>query len=209
VLDQREFLPVGASSPQRLDARIIAATNRDLEQEIEERRFRGDLYWRLNDVQIHLPPLRDRPSDIPLLASHFAAETPIAENAISELKRYPRPGNVRQLANVVKVACVLAGDEPVRPEHLDGQIRAAGSPQPGSASKGVHREPAAPVTRQRYQRVGTEDAEKRMMADALEQARGNVTLAASLCGMARSTFNAKMREHRLTRSQFLNLKGSP
>jgi DNA-binding NtrC family response regulator len=134
ALDVGEFLPVGSSGPQKLKARIIAATNRNLEQEVEEGRFRGDLYWRLHKVQIQLPPLRARASDIPLLATHLAGGISITENAMSRLQRYSWPGNVRQLENVIQVACVLAGEGPVRLEHLDVQIQSAPSAQPASAS---------------------------------------------------------------------------
>jgi DNA-binding NtrC family response regulator len=120
ALQEHEVTPVGASVPVKFDARIIAATNRDLEVEIKEGRFREDLYYRLNVIEIHLPPLRDRREDIPLLAKHFAAgfareqnstEKNISSEAMSALINHPWQGNVRELQNAIERAFILSGEE--------------------------------------------------------------------------------------------------
>jgi DNA-binding NtrC family response regulator len=120
ALQEHEVTPVGSSVPIKFDARIIAATNRDLENEISAGRFREDLYYRLNVIEIGLPPLRDRREDIPLLAKHFAnkfareqkgEEKSISTGAMSALINHPWQGNVRELQNAIERAFILSGDE--------------------------------------------------------------------------------------------------
>jgi len=127
VLQHQEFERVGGSETIEVDTRILAATNRDLEAEVEEGRFRSDLYYRLNIFPIELPPLRDRTEDIPLLAEHFcemyAARTGkeiegLSANAMTALKGYDWPGNVRELANILERAVILTRDRRIRAEHL-------------------------------------------------------------------------------------------
>ncbi|MFN2596817.1 MAG: sigma-54-dependent transcriptional regulator [Pyrinomonadaceae bacterium] len=117
---EHEVTPVGASAPVTFDARIICATNRDLEREVSEGRFREDLYYRLNVIEIHLPPLRERREDIPLLVRHFITRTareqgrdekPISREAMTALINYAFPGNVRELQNAVERAFTLSGEE--------------------------------------------------------------------------------------------------
>jgi DNA-binding NtrC family response regulator len=120
ALQEHEVTPVGASVPVSFDARIIAATNRDLETEVAEGRFREDLFYRLNVVEIDVPPLRDRREDIPVLVKHFVAKSAQAQNAIQKpvsdevmraLQLYNWPGNVRELENVIERAMILSGEE--------------------------------------------------------------------------------------------------
>ncbi|MDM7923934.1 MAG: sigma-54 dependent transcriptional regulator [Pyrinomonadaceae bacterium] len=120
ALQEHEVTPVGSSTPVKFDARIVAATNRDLEEEVAAGRFREDLFYRLNVVEIELPPLRERREDIPLLVRHFSAKAagnqnlpqkPIGEDAFNALKNYDWPGNVRELENTIERAFVLSGDE--------------------------------------------------------------------------------------------------
>jgi DNA-binding NtrC family response regulator len=120
AVQEHEVTPVGTSSPISFDARIICATNRDLEKEVTENRFREDLFYRLNVIEIHLPPLRERREDIPLLARHFItriaqeqkqAEKSIQAEAMSALINYAWPGNVRELQNAIERAFTLSGDE--------------------------------------------------------------------------------------------------
>ena len=122
MLQEQEFQRVGSSETVRVDVRVIAASNVDLEQAVRERRFREDLYYRLNVVPIHLPPLRERRDDIPLLLQHFldkirAAENAepkqISEEAIEWLQQLPWPGNIRQLEHAVQMAFALSGDRRV------------------------------------------------------------------------------------------------
>ncbi len=121
ALQEREVTPVGSDTPLPFNARIIAATNRDLEAEIENGTFRQDLYFRLNVVELNVPPLRERPTDIPILARHFSArvanlngrpEKPIEQAAMDALISYPWPGNVRELENCIERASLM-GDESI------------------------------------------------------------------------------------------------
>lgn len=116
VLENGEFSPLGSSEIRRVDVRLIAATNRDLERAVQEGTFRQDLYYRLNAVRIHLPPLRERPEDIPVLVEYFAARTcerlgitfeGIAPEALELLQHYPWPGNVRELRNLIETLITL------------------------------------------------------------------------------------------------------
>jgi len=126
-LQEREFEPVGSSDPVRVDVRVVAASNRDLRQRVDEGRFREDLYYRLNVVRLDVPPLRARPSDILLLADHFlrafAEEEDVERDGLSEAARrallaYPWPGNVRELMNAMEQAVILARGPWIEPEDL-------------------------------------------------------------------------------------------
>lgn len=176
-LQERVFERVGSTHPIRVDVRVIAATNRALEKAIRAGTFREDLYYRLNVITLHLPPLRERREDIPLLASHFAARTsqrlgrPVAgftPEARACLQRYDWPGNVRELANAVERAIVLGEDDLIRPEDLPEAVIEAG-PAPGT--------PAA-----RYHET-INDTKKRLVLSAIEEARGNITKAGALLGI--------------------------
>ena len=120
ALQEHEVTPVGASTAVKFDARIIAATNRNLEEEVKENRFREDLFYRLNVIEMSVPPLRERIEDIPLLAKHFVAksarnqnssEKSISADAMAALANYGWPGNVRELENAIERAFILSGDE--------------------------------------------------------------------------------------------------
>ncbi len=120
AIQEREVTPVGTSTPVKFDARIVAATNRDLEKEVSDGRFREDLFYRLNVVEIDLPSLRERTEDIPLLARYFSGRTargqnlpekPITIPAMEALTAYAWPGNIRELENAVERAFILSGDE--------------------------------------------------------------------------------------------------
>jgi two-component system response regulator AtoC len=127
VLQEREFERVGGSVSVKVDTRVIAATNKVLQQEVESNRFREDLYYRLNVIAIYLPPLRDRRDDIPLLVEHFLNKyraTPrsgparLSQQAMDALMEYDWPGNVRELQNLIERAAVLARGEIITPEHI-------------------------------------------------------------------------------------------
>src|SRR5262249_45921615 len=126
VLQERRFERVGGSESIEVDVRVIAATNRSLQQLEREGTFREDLYYRLNVVKIDLPPLRERPEDIPLLAAHFvhkytpAQEQPkqISPQAMEVLLHYRWPGNIRELENAIERACVTTRSNIIQPENL-------------------------------------------------------------------------------------------
>jgi transcriptional regulator with PAS, ATPase and Fis domain len=124
VLQDHQVRPVGAVRAEEVDARIIAATNRDLKRRIEEKRFRNDLYYRLNVIPIRIPPLRERPDDIPLLAHAFVRKhggpdgPPLSQAAIDLLVRQPWEGNARELENAIERALALSGGGVIQPEDL-------------------------------------------------------------------------------------------
>ncbi|HEX5040729.1 MAG TPA: sigma-54 dependent transcriptional regulator [Candidatus Limnocylindria bacterium] len=127
ILQEREFERIGSNLPIKIDIRVITATNRDLEEEVEGGRFREDLYYRLNVIHIHMPPLRERKEDIPLLVEHFLVKyryepssipTTITEDALQRLVDHDWPGNVRELENAVERAVVLSRGNPITVEHL-------------------------------------------------------------------------------------------
>jgi DNA-binding NtrC family response regulator len=136
VLEEREFFRVGGAAPIRVNVRVIAATNRPLKQSMEAGLVRSDLYYRLNVLQIYLPPLRERRKDIPLLVRHFVREFSrehdrafrgISAEAMQLLVDAPWPGNVRQLRNLVESMVVLAPEVEIRPADIPREIREAGA----------------------------------------------------------------------------------
>jgi DNA-binding NtrC family response regulator len=128
TLQEREVVPVGATRALDTDVRVIAATNRDLEHEMRRGTFRSDLYYRLNVISLHMPPLRDRSDDVPLLTEYFLARhgdgqgRPITADAMESLRHYDWPGNVRELENAIERAAVLAGGKTITREHLPERV---------------------------------------------------------------------------------------
>jgi len=127
VLEDREFYPLGSRRTHKVDVRIVSATNRDLEKLVKKNQFRQDLYYRLNVMQIKLPPLKERREDLPLLISHIARklnadrEKPppgISEEVMDILLNFDYPGNVRELENILEHALIICSDEIIKPEHL-------------------------------------------------------------------------------------------
>jgi Nif-specific regulatory protein len=180
VLEEREFERVGGTRPIRIDVRLVAATHRDLEQAIREGAFRADLYYRLSVITLTLPPLRERPEDIPLLASHFAARVsrdlgrPVAgfsPEARARLLRYPWPGNVRELRNAIERAVVLGEGELIVPEDLPEALLETGGPA-RTGTAGIPRF-----------HEGVNETKRRLILDAVKEARGNVSKAAEILGL--------------------------
>ena len=186
VLQEGEVRRVGASATRSVDVRVLAATNADLDADVDAGRFRKDLYYRLNVFPIHLPPLRDRVEDIPALSDDFLktyrkrarrAIPAISPEALALLRGYPFPGNVRELENEIERAVALAENgQPIRPEHLSERIRVG--------REGL----AAPVT------LGTaiERLKRRMIEDALREC-GSKTRAAERLGLTRQSLQQMLR----------------
>ncbi len=173
VLQEREYERVGGTRTLRADVRVVAATNRDLEKAMREKSFREDLFYRLNVITVTLPPLRERPEDVQLLASHFAAKfshklgrrtAGFTPEARACLLRYGWPGNVRELANAIERALVLGDGELIRPEDLPETVLEAG--------------PAVSVGPVGAYHDSVNAFKRRLLLDALAQAGGNVTRAA-------------------------------
>jgi len=203
VLQEREFTPVGGTKAKKVDIRLIAATNKDLEKMIKEEAFREDLYYRLNIVPIYLPALRERQEDIPLLAVHFLkkyaeemgkAIKGFTPEAMEKLMRYSWQGNVRELENVIERTVVMIDDEMVRVEHLI---------LPGQQEKEIL-ENQIPMTSDELKEIkkqvrekAVEEIERAFVLNALERHRWNVTKAAEEVGMLRPNFQALMRKYNL------------
>jgi len=203
VLQEREFTPVGGTKAKKVDIRLIAATNKDLEKMIKEEVFREDLYYRLNIVPISLPTLKDRQEDIPLLAVHFLKKYAeemgktikgFTPEAMEKMMRYPWPGNIRELENVIERTVVMIDDEMVRVEHLI---------LPGQQEKEIS-ENQIPVTSEELKEIkkqmrekAVEEIERAFVLNALERHQWNVTRAAEEVGMLRPNFQALMRKYNL------------
>ncbi len=189
VLQEREFERVGGTRSLRVDVRVIAATNRDLEALIPEGRFREDLYYRLNVFPIHIPPLRNRKSDILLLADHFVTRYAqanrktvkrISTPAIDMLTAYHWPGNVRELENCIERAVLLTHDEVIHSHHLPPSLQTA------EASDTVHRG----TLRQELDRL-----ERELVLDALKSARGNCARAARALGVSERVVGLRLKKY--------------
>ena len=205
ALQEREFQRVGGSETIRVDVRVIAATNVSLMERVREGRFREDLYYRLNVVPMHIPPLRDRRDDIPLLVEHFVhriceqermAVKQVSADALTELVRNPWPGNVRQLENSIEMAVVLSGDrEMLIPS--DFALAAAG------AEVKLNEDRLLPLPEEGLDFEATIGRiELNLLQQALERAQGNKKAAADMLGLKRTTLAAKLRslEAHATRS---------
>ncbi|MDT8435444.1 MAG: sigma-54 dependent transcriptional regulator [Gemmatimonadota bacterium] len=190
VLQQREVIPVGSTDPIPVDVRLIAATNRNLERDIEEGRFRRDLYYRLNVISLELPPLRERADDVPLLAEHFLARQAgdgepkrLAPKALEVLQGYPWPGNVRELENVIERAVVLTAGGTIKPDVLPDRLREA---------------PAEPLVQDRPPaNPALEIIERAYIAHVLKAESGNKTRAAEVLGIDPSTLYRKIKRYDL------------
>jgi two-component system response regulator HydG len=191
VLQEREFEPVGSSQTFKVDTRIIAATNKNLEEEIKTGRFREDLYYRINVVTLVVPPMRERREDIPLLADFFLKQYAEKNNrplkgftprAVDLLMRYDWPGNVRELENVVERAVIMARGDMITPlefpdvlQDLDEEAKA--SPLALTAGRSL------------------KEVEKVMILRTLEETGGNRTHAARSLGISRRTLQLKLKEY--------------
>jgi DNA-binding NtrC family response regulator len=186
VIESGEYERVGSSRTRRADVRIISATNANLTEEVRAGRFREDLLFRLNTVEIHLPPLRDRREDIPLLANHFLRQQAMRyrkhlegfdEAAMRSLLSCPWPGNVRELDHVVERAVLLAQGDLVRVSDLN--LRPARDSAP------------------RLEEMSLEEVERFLVQKALERFAGNVSQAAEFLGLSRSGLYRRLQKHGL------------
>ncbi|HXX69664.1 MAG TPA: sigma-54 dependent transcriptional regulator [Polyangiaceae bacterium] len=189
ALQERTVRPVGGDQEQPFDTRIIAATNRDLETEVEEKRFREDLFYRINVVRIHVPPLRARGSDILLLAQHFLERYAVQSRrpvlgmtsaAADKLLSYPWPGNVRELQNCIERAVALAQFDQIGVDDLPEKIRDYKTARISVESN----DPA--------ELLPMEEVERRYILKVLEAVGGNKTLAAQVLGFDRRTLYRKL-----------------
>jgi DNA-binding NtrC family response regulator len=191
AIQEREVIPVGATKTVPVDVRIIAATNRDLEEEISRGAFRSDLYYRLNVIQMHLPPLRERVEDVPLLARYFlerlgAGAEPgqaptLADETLATLERYDWPGNVRELENALERAAVLSTGSVIKPEALPDRVREA--PRLRLGAEEAPTNPTMELVEQAY------------IQWVLQAEGGNKTRAAEVLGIDPSTLYRKLNRY--------------
>jgi DNA-binding NtrC family response regulator len=194
VLEEGVVEPLGTDTPIHVDVRVVSATHRDLRKAIAEGRFREDLFYRLNVVGLHVPPLRDRRGDLAVLVSHFLSRLlpgkeppPISVRAWEALSTFPFPGNVRELGHAIQHAVVLARGGPIDVEHLpDDLVKVAASP---AASHAVP--PLATVMK---------EAERAHLLRALAATKGKRLQAAQLLGISRKSLWEKLRAHEIADS---------
>jgi transcriptional regulator with PAS, ATPase and Fis domain len=192
VLEERRVMPVGGVQSRPIDVRLLSATNRDLPSAVAEGTFREDLYYRLNGITLRIPPLRERPGQIEILARQFvsaaaarttAAVPALSPAAVTALRRHPWPGNIRELKNVIERAVVLGGEGPIEPAHLGlSEVDAA---------------PAGPTP----EGDALPDDERARIVAALTACAGNQTRAAKALGISRKTLGHKMDRYQIPRPQ--------
>lgn len=189
VIQEREVLPVGGTRPVKVDVRFIAASNRNMKDWVADGRFRQDLYFRLNVVNLHIPPLSERRDDIPLLAQYFLDRAAavmgrpvqtLSEEALTLLKNYDFPGNVRELENIIERGVALCQGETLEPAHLPDDLRDLG----------------IRAFRRREGRVASlEEQEREYIQWVLEETHGNQTLAAQMLGIDRVSLWRKLKRY--------------
>jgi len=201
-IQEREFLPVGSTSPRHVDVRLVFATNRDLEKMVREGTFREDLYYRLHVFPIQLPPLRERREDIPLLACHLLAKSRercakpavarFSEDSLKLLEQFDWPGNVRQLEAFVERAVIACDADVIEPRHLPRTL----------ARQTLPADLQIPTTnrdfltlKKRLREEAVTDLEREFVLEALQRNGWNVTRAAADVGIQRPNFQMLMRRH--------------
>ena len=185
VLQDRTYEPLGESLPRRTDVRVISATNRSLPDMVSQGLFREDLYYRLNLIPIHLPPLRERREDIPLLVRHFAKDVPsraeFSSEAVEYLSRLPWPGNIRELKNVVERALIMAPGGTIGKDDIARCM--GGAPEPSAARSSGS--------------LTLEELEKERIRRALSDCNGNMTRAAASLGITRASLYRRLEKYKI------------
>ena len=203
VLQERRFERVGGTDSIEVDVRVIAATNRSLPRLVKDGTFREDLFYRLNVVKIDLPPLRDRPEDIPLLATHFAQKyarpnegpKPFSPRAMEVMLNYRWPGNIRELENAVERASVTCRGEAIGPEDLPPDLSAPVAPKTPFV---IDLDKPLPD----LLRDITLDVEQQYLRKALKKSHGNIGRCATICGLSRRSISAKIAEYKIDKATF-------
>ncbi|MDE1177653.1 MAG: sigma-54 dependent transcriptional regulator [Edaphobacter sp.] len=209
ALQEKEIRPVGSTQSRPISARVLAATNRDLTSMVEHGKFRKDLYFRLNVVNLRIPPLRERRSDIPLLAVYFLARTEretgverrLSDESLRLLAEYDWPGNVRELENAIERACTLSsgpllhmGDLPTQLQDFKMHQLVTSVPQRAEESGAVRTvKPAA-----NGEIVSIAEMEKQAILGTIRQLKGDKLLAAKLLGIGKTTLYRKLKEYGIT-----------
>ena len=191
VIQEKEFYRVGGSSTVKVDVRFIASTNQNLEKMVQEGAFREDLYYRLNVFTLHLPPLRERKEDIPLLVERFLQNLPkrveISSIALQMIMAYPWPGNIRELKNVIESAAVIAEDGFIEPAQLPGSITGAFNTRSSEIS--------LPVNLSLDERMN--EIEKSIIIEALRKTGGVQVRATELLGINQRSLWHRIKKHKI------------
>ncbi|HEV3446057.1 MAG TPA: sigma-54 dependent transcriptional regulator, partial [Gemmataceae bacterium] len=203
VLQERRFERVGGTESVEVDVRVITATNRSLQKLVKQGKFREDLFYRLNVVKIDLPPLRERPEDIPLLAAHFAAKYAakgeaakrVAPDAMEKLLLYRWPGNIRELENAIERACVTCHENTIQVKDFPQEIVAP--PAPKAPFHIDLDRPLPDLLREVVAQV-----EQHYIRKALKKAHGNVGKCARICGISRRSVSAKIAAYQFEKTVF-------
>ena len=194
ALQEKEVRPVGSNQPVKVDVRVIAATNRDLEKEYRSGTFRKDLYFRLNVVTLHVPPLRERRSDIPMLAHWFldrcapGRSVQVTNAAMKSLLQYDWPGNVRELENCVERALALGNQQII---DVDDLPQAIASTSPASENS------VTSQSAQAYSTTDLEDIERTTIERVFQQVKGDKALAGKMLGISRATLYRKLKRYNI------------
>ena len=205
VLEDRTIEPLGGVKGVKVDLRLMVATNRDLRDLIQKGKFREDLFYRIGVCQLHLPPLRERTGDIPILLEHFLVRyrrergtriTGLTAGAMRVVEAYPWPGNVREFQNMVEWVTITCKGEQVDVNDLPAYLRTG----PPSVSSALSQQSAEHPSLLSYG-LSVEEVEKAMLQEALEKAKGNVSEAARLLKVTRNTLRYRMGKYNLTVSE--------
>jgi transcriptional regulator with PAS, ATPase and Fis domain len=195
-LEEGRFRRVGSTRDQSADVRVIAATNRNLQQDVQDGRFRADLFYRLNVVSLHVPPLRERAEDIPVLLEHFLTlyrqrfnrpALNLSTEARRQLEAYDWPGNVRELRNCLERAAALASTDMIEAAQVLPAVEAGQETKDNSAPQTLSLKPTAPVT--------LEELERQHILRVLDETNGNRERAAAVLGISARTLYRKLREY--------------
>ena len=203
ALGERTIERVGGNAPIKVDVRVIAATNKNLGRMVEEGKFREDLYYRLNVVNITLPPLRERTADIPVLAAAFLKELAkenrkdvrdISPDAMDLLTSFPWPGNVRELRTAIEHGVVMSSGSKLMLRHLPASLRGAPLILPGSRAASGEPLPPPKKASPFPESLNLQDTESRFVREALRRSGENRSAAARLLGISRRTLHRKLHE---------------
>ncbi|MBX9583303.1 MAG: sigma-54 dependent transcriptional regulator [Gemmataceae bacterium] len=205
ILQERRFERVGGTEPIDIDVRVVAATHRNMDDLIRDGKFRDDLYYRLNVVRIDLPPLRERPEDIPVLVAHFIQKytrpgrkpPEVSDEAMDVLRKAHWPGNIRQLENAVERACVTTRDGVVRPANLPRDI---GGGRGGDTKGPFQVDLERPLPEQLAELTAA--FEERYLRKALRRTRGHVGKCAKITGLSRRSITDKIAQYKIDKNEF-------
>jgi DNA-binding NtrC family response regulator len=216
-LEEKSFERVGGTKKIKVNVRVVSATNKDLQKEVEKGNFREDLYYRLVVFTIHVPPLRERKNDIPILCGYLLNKfkdelnkeiTHISPAAMDILNHYRWPGNVRQLQNVILQSMLMSQTGTIEVEHLPKEIQKtaeeaaasvkgelAPSGEETALKEGAESDPAG------SSRISLNEGEKQTLLSALKMTNWNISEASNLLGISRTTFYRKLKKHGLNQSE--------